>query len=257
MSRLSTVAVSTLVPALKVLSTTLPESTFLSLVRTNAPPFPGLTCWNSTTDQSWPSRLSTRPFFRSLVVATGKGPSGLEDHEVLGCRRQQLGSAIVHHQGVLNAHSPASGEVHTGFDGDGRASIDPTFRGVTEQRSLVDLQSDPVAQTVGELVGVPGLAHDVAGCVVDGLQFRAGRQGMPAGPLSRAHHVEDLALPGLSLATDDEGPRAVGVVPAVQGAKVDLEKVADGDPAIGGSVVRDRAVGTGGHDGLERQPLGA
>src|SRR6201991_2377178 len=69
MVRLSTVAVSTLVPALKVLSTTFPDSTFLSVVRTNAPPLPGLTCWNSTTDQSSPSRLRTRPFFRSLVVA--------------------------------------------------------------------------------------------------------------------------------------------------------------------------------------------
>ncbi len=75
MSRLSTVAVSTLVPALNVLSTTLPDSTFLSLVRTNAPPLPGLTCWNSTTDQSWPSRLSTKPFFRSFVVATGRSMS--------------------------------------------------------------------------------------------------------------------------------------------------------------------------------------
>src|SRR3954451_8216661 len=70
MSRLSTVAVSTFVPALNVLSTTLPESTFLSLVRTKAPPLPGLTCWNSTTDHSCPSRLSTRPFLRSFVVAT-------------------------------------------------------------------------------------------------------------------------------------------------------------------------------------------
>src|SRR5450756_302802 len=69
-SRLSTLAVSTFVPALNVRSTTFPESTFLSLVRTNAPPLPGLTCWNSTTAQSWPSKLSTVPFFRSLVVAT-------------------------------------------------------------------------------------------------------------------------------------------------------------------------------------------
>src|SRR5262249_28176184 len=67
--RLSTVAVSTLVPALNVLSTTLPDSTFFSVVRTNAPPLPGLTCWNSTTAHSSPSRLSTRPFLRSLVVA--------------------------------------------------------------------------------------------------------------------------------------------------------------------------------------------
>jgi len=69
MPRLSTFAVSTFVPALNVLSTTLPDSTFFSVVRTKAPPLPGFTCWNCTTVQSWPSRLSTRPFFRSFVVA--------------------------------------------------------------------------------------------------------------------------------------------------------------------------------------------
>src|SRR5438067_6020876 len=75
-ARLSTVAVSTLVPALNVLSTTLPDSTFFRVVRTNAPPLPGLTCWNSTTVQSWPSRLRTSPFLRSLVVATRGQSSG-------------------------------------------------------------------------------------------------------------------------------------------------------------------------------------
>src|SRR5664279_724809 len=70
MPRLSTDAVSTLVPALKVRSTTLPDRTFLRVVRTKAPPFPGLTCWKSTTVQSCPSMLRTRPFLRSLVVAT-------------------------------------------------------------------------------------------------------------------------------------------------------------------------------------------
>src|SRR6478736_3047465 len=70
MSRLSTLAVSTFRPALNVRSTTLPDSTFFSLVRTKAPPLPGLTCWNSMTVHSWPSIFSTVPFFRSLVVAT-------------------------------------------------------------------------------------------------------------------------------------------------------------------------------------------
>src|SRR5207247_1949590 len=74
--RLSTVAVSTLVPALKVRSTTLPDSTFFRVVRTNAPPLPGLTCWNSTTDQSSPSRLRTKPFFRSFVVAIARPAHG-------------------------------------------------------------------------------------------------------------------------------------------------------------------------------------
>src|SRR3954466_4767164 len=97
MSRLSTVAVSTLVPALKVLSTTLPVITCLSLVRTKAGPLPGLTCWNSTTDQSCPSMLSTRPFFRSLVVATEAFSPGfdrdLDDDKLLGGQRQKLGFA--------------------------------------------------------------------------------------------------------------------------------------------------------------------
>jgi len=70
MSRLSTLATSTLTSALKVLSTTLPDITFLSFVRITAPPLPGLWCWNQTTDHSCPSRLSTMPFLRSFVVAT-------------------------------------------------------------------------------------------------------------------------------------------------------------------------------------------
>src|SRR3954462_8474236 len=60
---------STLTSALNVLSTVLPELMLFSLVRTTAPPLPGLWCWNQMTCQSWPSRLSTMPFFRSFVVA--------------------------------------------------------------------------------------------------------------------------------------------------------------------------------------------
>src|SRR3954469_10455768 len=69
MVRLSTLATSTLTSALKVLSTVLPDSMFFSFERTTAPPLPGLWCWNQMTCQSWPSRLSTMPFFRSFVVA--------------------------------------------------------------------------------------------------------------------------------------------------------------------------------------------
>src|SRR5260221_548702 len=70
--RRSTLACSPRTPALKGRSTTLPDSTFFSLVRTNAPPLPGLTCWKSTTFQSWPSMLRVMPFLRSLVVATDR-----------------------------------------------------------------------------------------------------------------------------------------------------------------------------------------
>ncbi len=69
MSERSTLAISTLAPALKVLSTILPVTTFFILVRTNAPPLPGLTCWNSVTAHSWPSMRSTLPFLMSFEVA--------------------------------------------------------------------------------------------------------------------------------------------------------------------------------------------
>src|ERR1044071_3926048 len=99
MSRRSTFAVSTLTPALKVLSTALPDRTFLSVVRTKAPPLPGLTCWNSTTDHSSPSRLRTRPFFRSLV-------------EAISCL--DLHSADRHHESTGHQRMPSSSGVRAG-----------------------------------------------------------------------------------------------------------------------------------------------
>src|SRR3954451_2030913 len=99
-SRRSTVAVSTLVPALNVRSTTWPVSTFLSLVRTNAPPLPGLTCWNSTTFHSTPSRSSVMPFFKSLVVATSEALLDLD--QFARRRRQRFGAFRRDEHGVLD-----------------------------------------------------------------------------------------------------------------------------------------------------------
>src|SRR5579862_2265574 len=115
MSRLSTLATSTLMPALNVLSTTLPDITFFSLVRTKAGPLPGLTCWNSTTFQSCPSRFSVMPFFRSFVLATGRLP--LQDQQFSGGRSQNSGSpACRHDQDVLDTDAALSGQVHTRLD---------------------------------------------------------------------------------------------------------------------------------------------
>src|SRR6201999_3054947 len=128
MSRLSTFATSTLMPALKVLSTTFPDSTFFSLVRTKAGPLPGLTCWNSTTFHSCPSRFSVMPFFRSFVVATGC-LHALQD-EQFAVRRKQGRRSLCHRslchrsqcpgptvcrddQHVLDPDAPLAGQVHT------------------------------------------------------------------------------------------------------------------------------------------------
>src|ERR1700753_3082998 len=117
-SRLSTFATSTLMPALNVLSTTLPDITFLSLVRTKAGPLPGLTCWNSTTFHSCPSRFSVMPFFSSLVLATRR--LQLQDQQFPGGRSQKSGPAPRRHQQhVLDADAALSGQIDTRLDGDG------------------------------------------------------------------------------------------------------------------------------------------
>ena len=57
-------------PARKVLSTTEPLVRPFSLVRTNAPPLPGLTCWNSTMRHVWPSSSMCMPLRNWLVETT-------------------------------------------------------------------------------------------------------------------------------------------------------------------------------------------
>src|SRR3954471_15865521 len=67
-------------PARKVLSITAPSSDRLSLVRTNAPPLPGFTCWNSTILKTVPSTSMWVPFLNWLVLIT---PSRLASSGVL------------------------------------------------------------------------------------------------------------------------------------------------------------------------------
>ena len=57
-----------LLPARKVFSTTAPVSMFFTFVRTNAPPLPGFTCWNSTMRQTPPSSSICIPFLNWLVL---------------------------------------------------------------------------------------------------------------------------------------------------------------------------------------------
>src|SRR5580698_5286463 len=178
MSRLSTLATSTLMPALNVLSTTLPDITFFSLVRTNAGPLPGLTCWNSTTFHSCPSRFSVMPFFRSLVLATGR-LHALQDeqfavrrkqgrrrlcHRSLRHRSQCPGPAVCRYdQHVLDADAPLAGQVHTRLDGDRNPIIKFTRSFVSERRGLMDLKAYPVPQPMLEVVTVPSRHDQVAG----------------------------------------------------------------------------------------------
>src|SRR5665213_2839840 len=57
-------------PARNVRSSTAPSLVRRSLVRTNAPPLPGLTCWNSTILKTTPSTSMWLPFLNWLVEIT-------------------------------------------------------------------------------------------------------------------------------------------------------------------------------------------
>src|SRR6266851_4110318 len=240
-SRRSTVATSTLTPALKVRSTTLPDRTFLSLVRTNAPPLPGLTCWKSTTLQSWPSRFSVMPFLRSLVVATcvvspgyGGPNSGFEDEQLpwghgLGRGEQVTGRRELargtNHQGVLNPDAAHARQVDTRLDGERNPVPECTRPRHPQYRCLVDLQPHPVAQAVAEVLTMAGRLDDVPRGRIHLGGCRAGHGRLDPGPLRRGHQGVDVALPGRGLA-EHHGPCHVRVVAAVPGAAVDGDHVA-------------------------------
>src|SRR3954451_21643762 len=122
-SRLSMTASGTFSSPRKVRSSTAPPATFLSLVRTNAPPLPGFTCWNSTTVTS-PSdgRFSAMPFLKSLDEMLKEQSfgcrfecrSGDSDDEVLGEGGEGLGAVGGDDDRVLDAHATHTGEIHAG-----------------------------------------------------------------------------------------------------------------------------------------------
>src|ERR1700728_50723 len=218
MSRLSTLAMSTLMPALKVLSTTFPDITFFSLVRTKAGPLPGLTCWNSTTFHSCPSRFSVMPFFRSLVLATRR--LQLQDQQFPGGRSQESASvARRHDQYVLDTDAAHSWQVDTRLDGDRYPVRQCTRSPVPQHRRLVDLQADAVPdagpEPVLEVRGVPGGLYHAAGGGVHRARLHAVLKDRDADLLGEGLQVIDVPLPVVGGA-DRHRPRHVRVVAVVQ-----------------------------------------
>src|ERR671934_120303 len=78
-------------PARKVLSTTAPVSRFRSRERTNAPPLPGFTCWNSRMRHTEPSSPMCIPFLNWLVLTvSATSPSLGDGDQLLGERGEDL-----------------------------------------------------------------------------------------------------------------------------------------------------------------------
>src|SRR6204780_3300503 len=121
-------ACSTRSSARKVRSMTAPLRTFLSLVRTKAPPLPGFTCWNSTTLNRPSGRSRLMPFFRSLVETA---------MNVLRESGQGAGAVLGHHQRVLYTDATVPGNVDTGLDGHDEAGGQDSSAQLTDRRGLV------------------------------------------------------------------------------------------------------------------------
>src|SRR5271169_236048 len=127
---------------------TAPLRTFLSFVRTKAPPLPGLTCWNSTTLNRPSGRSRLMPFFRSLVETA---------MDVLCESGQGAGAVLGHDERVLDAYSTMPGNVHTRLHGDDEAGSEDSSAHLGDRWGLVDVEPDAVTRPVLETVGPAGL----------------------------------------------------------------------------------------------------
>src|ERR1700734_3985602 len=117
MSRLSMIACSSFSSARYVRSTCAPVRTFFSFVRTNAPPLPGLTCWNSTMLNSPSGRSRVMPFFKSLVETaipflTVRRSAPSDQCDGLAEGGERAGALLGHDQRVLDPDPTDPGQVH-------------------------------------------------------------------------------------------------------------------------------------------------
>src|SRR5690606_38214005 len=132
-----------------------------------------------------------------------------------------------------------------------------TRGGVPDRGCLVDLEPDAVPGPVAEVLPVSGRLDDLSGSAVNRVAFGPGLRGLASGALGRGDDLVDLSLPGGRRCAHHHRPGAVGVVAADTGTEVDLQQVAALHPAVGRPVMRDRAVRSGCHDGLESETVGA
>src|SRR6266508_3205014 len=242
-------------PARNVLSTTAPLPSALSLVRTKAPPLPGLTCWNSTIRQALPSSSICIPFLNWFVLTVSATAAYrlVDDDQVLAEARVVLNPVRGDDHVVLDADAPTSLEVDPGLDGDDVARRERVGR---EARRLVDVESQAMTQAVPEGPREGGPVHEStrSGICIDSRD--PGAEGVEA-RLLRGDH-DGVRLPeGAVDRTRRERTRVIGGVPVHLAAGVDDHGLAAADLAVAGARVRARGVRARGDDGLEGEDLSA
>src|SRR3984957_725937 len=228
MSRLSMMAWSSFSSARYVRSITAPLRRFLSLVRTNAPPLPGLTCWNSTTLNKPSGRFRLMPFFRSLVETA---------MNILRESSERPAPAFGHHQGVLHTDATQAGEVYTGLDGDDEAASEDSSAELADRRRLVDVEPHTVAGPVLEAVGPAGVGDDGPAHVIHLFGGDAGLDRRRPGRLGGTHHREDPGHVPLGLGVHAEGASHVRAVALERGTEIDHHQLTPAYDTCPGVVV--------------------
>src|SRR5215208_1955902 len=100
---------------------TAPSAARRSFVRTNAPPLPGLTCWNSRILKTVPSTSMWLPFLNWLVLMDTMGSGGGRSHD----------DNPVADDGRLHPRLPSTGSQGSGLhQPEGPARGDRTLGGV-------------------------------------------------------------------------------------------------------------------------------
>src|SRR5262249_5798552 len=262
-------------PARKVRSTTEPESIDFSLVRTNAPPLPGFTCWNSTMRQVWPSSSMCIPLRTSFVETGGTARARLAKRlsgragqppwsastsdalanrrQLLGEGREELNARLPHDREILDPDAADAAQVDAGLDRDDVPRLEHVLGFRREPRRLVDGEADAVPEPVPELVAVARVDDDRAG---DRVRLVAGHAGPDA--LARrdlrleADVVRATELLREVLARRD-GTRAVGAVAVDARAEIGDDQRVLADDRLARLGVRPRAVRSRCDRGLERQ----
>src|SRR3972149_5783680 len=152
-SRSSRSGLPTLSPLRNVCSRTAPVFRFLSFVLTNAPPFPGLTCWKYTITYGSPPNSIFSPFRKSAAEYIRLSPSG-KQQRLLGKVGPPLSPTPRHTDHVLDPDPPQPGDIHPGLHGHDHPLRKPVFRPWGQGGALVDVQPHSVARGMNKILQI-------------------------------------------------------------------------------------------------------
>ena len=137
---------------------------------------------------------------RPLVFSLRRGKAGasVQDQQLARGCSQQLDPVLMNDHGVLDPNAASPGQVHTRLDRH-RDGCGQSLSGEVgaEERSLVDLQANPVAEAMAEVLTEPGIDDDGARSRVNLGRQPAHPKGIATGLLGTADRLVDLPLPSV------------------------------------------------------------